>query len=285
LSSILKALKKLETESAGNSDLRSRPSLSQTQKTARHRVRESLFFHKGILAVSLVVILAGGAWFIFSRKAPEKPLEPVAKSKTEHKKAAAVPERKAPLPEIAQKEKAGGQNVEQPEPAAKLIARAAPAIGESAEKATGQAAKQPEPEMEETTVSVPAKRAPVEKPLPSTEEEEIKADTYAATSDENVFEPGPGENSASSRSYIDDYKRAEPSGRFELIAVKNEDESGLKLQAIAWSENPEHRMAVINNNIVREGGSVEGAAVTHIGEDMVVFKKGGEEWKQLFRLR
>lgn len=280
MSSILKALKKLETESTGNNNLRSRPSLTHTTETARHRVRESLFFHKGILAVSLVVILIGGAWFIFSRKAPE----PVAKSKPEHKKAAAVPEKKASLPVIAQKEKAGGQTAKQPEPATKLIATAALPVRESAEKTGSQAAKQPEPEMEETRASVPAKNAPVEKPLPATEKAEIKDDAHAVTADENVPVPGPEENSAASRSYID-YQRAESSDRFSLIAVKHENESGLKLQAIAWSENPELRMAVINNNIVREGGSVEGAAVTHIGEDMVVFKKEGEEWKQLFGLR
>ncbi|MBW2193713.1 MAG: general secretion pathway protein GspB, partial [Deltaproteobacteria bacterium] len=93
------------------------------------------------------------------------------------------------------------------------------------------------------------------------------------------------QNKASSRSYVEGYGQSEPLDPFAVMPKKSENDSGLRLQAIAWSEDPKQRMAVINNNIVREGGSVEGAAVTHIGEDMVVFKREGEEWKQLFRLR
>ena len=68
------------------------------------------------------------------------------------------------------------------------------------------------------------------------------------------------------------------------IPVKQAHESGLHLQAIAWSSDPESRIAVINGQVLREGGSVERALVTHIGKNEVVFRKQGEEWKQLFRL-
>jgi hypothetical protein len=37
--------------------------------------------------------------------------------------------------------------------------------------------------------------------------------------------------------------------------------------------------------VLREGGSVERVLVTHIGKNEVIFKKQGEEWKQLFRLK
>ena len=57
----------------------------------------------------------------------------------------------------------------------------------------------------------------------------------------------------------------------------------LKLQAIAWSEHPEKRMVVINGHIVHEGDAVEKATVKHIGKNEVVFFKGDEEWRQLFR--
>jgi len=59
-------------------------------------------------------------------------------------------------------------------------------------------------------------------------------------------------------------------------------DSRIQLQAIAWSNNPEKRMAVINNKIVREGGSIDGISVTRILEDQVIFREGEERFKILF---
>ncbi len=59
----------------------------------------------------------------------------------------------------------------------------------------------------------------------------------------------------------------------------------MELQAIAWSTDPKSRLAVINGKIVREGGSVAGVFVTHIGKDDVFFKKGREEWRQQLRFK
>jgi hypothetical protein len=40
----------------------------------------------------------------------------------------------------------------------------------------------------------------------------------------------------------------------------------LKVQAIAWAPEPKDRMAVVNNHIVREGGALEGFSVVAIGK-------------------
>lgn len=53
----------------------------------------------------------------------------------------------------------------------------------------------------------------------------------------------------------------------------------LELQAIVWSEDPESRFAVINGNIVRTNGMVEGVSVTEISHDAVSFKQGEKAWK------
>jgi hypothetical protein len=73
--------------------------------------------------------------------------------------------------------------------------------------------------------------------------------------------------------------------KFASIPVKQVEESRLELQAIAWSTDPKSRLAVINSKIVREGGSVAGVIVTHIGKDDVFFKKGREEWRQQLRFK
>ncbi|HUV78382.1 MAG TPA: general secretion pathway protein GspB [Desulfobacterales bacterium] len=66
------------------------------------------------------------------------------------------------------------------------------------------------------------------------------------------------------------------------IPVKQAGESKLELQAIAWSSDPKSRLAVINGRVVREGESIDRVNIMHIGKDEVIFKKGMEEWKQLF---
>ena len=63
------------------------------------------------------------------------------------------------------------------------------------------------------------------------------------------------------------------------------EESRLKLQAIAWSSNPDERIAVINNCIIREGESIEGFLVTRIGNEAVIVREGGEEKELIFKLK
>jgi len=63
------------------------------------------------------------------------------------------------------------------------------------------------------------------------------------------------------------------------------DDTRLKLQAIAWSSNPEKRMAMINNQIVREGSSIQGISVIHILENQVIFREGEATFKITFGLK
>ena len=61
--------------------------------------------------------------------------------------------------------------------------------------------------------------------------------------------------------------------------------SNLKLQALAWSEEADRRMAVINGSIVHEGESVDGYQVLKIRAEDVVVRKGGESWRLEFGLQ
>jgi hypothetical protein len=66
------------------------------------------------------------------------------------------------------------------------------------------------------------------------------------------------------------------------IPIKQAAESKLELQAIAWFSDPKSRLAVINGRVVREGEFIDRVNIMHIGKDEVIFKKGSQEWKQLF---
>lgn len=63
------------------------------------------------------------------------------------------------------------------------------------------------------------------------------------------------------------------------------DDPKITLQAIAWAEKKEDRFAMINNRIIKEGGSVAGYTVVSIGKNAVRFRDGGREWYQLFKIR
>lgn len=69
----------------------------------------------------------------------------------------------------------------------------------------------------------------------------------------------------------------------EDIQLKREQDTGLKLQAIAWAYDPEKRLTVINGKIIHEGEYIDDAAVVQIDKNQIVFKKKGETWRQMFR--
>ena len=62
-------------------------------------------------------------------------------------------------------------------------------------------------------------------------------------------------------------------------------DSKLKLQALAWSEDAVRRMAVINGRIVHEGESVDGYQVVKIRAEDVIVNAGGKSWRLEFGLR
>ena len=74
-------------------------------------------------------------------------------------------------------------------------------------------------------------------------------------------------------------------GNHEDLPVKTPDEAGLAIQALVWSAAPEDRLVVVNGNILKEGGSIEGASVAFIGEDYIIVRKDGARWKLKFQLK
>ena len=63
------------------------------------------------------------------------------------------------------------------------------------------------------------------------------------------------------------------------------DEKMLELQAIAWSNVPEERIAIINGKIVREGEPIDGFFVSRIESEVVFVKEGTSEKKIMFKLK
>jgi hypothetical protein len=67
-----------------------------------------------------------------------------------------------------------------------------------------------------------------------------------------------------------------------VIPAKHLTESGLKIQAISWSVNPQERIAVVNSRIVREGQVIEGFRVKQINIDDMLLSRDGVDWTLRF---
>jgi predicted membrane metal-binding protein len=80
-------------------------------------------------------------------------------------------------------------------------------------------------------------------------------------------------------------KRTESAVKQNSRSYRRLDDSKLKLQAIAWSNQAAQRIAVINGHVVREGESVEGFSVNQIRQEDVIVNDGTESWRLEFGLK
>jgi hypothetical protein len=62
-------------------------------------------------------------------------------------------------------------------------------------------------------------------------------------------------------------------------------DSDVKLQSISWSKNPTKRLAVISNRIVREGEMASGYLLVTINKDDVILSQNRKKWRINFRIK
>ena len=80
-------------------------------------------------------------------------------------------------------------------------------------------------------------------------------------------------------------KIAAPRNRSEKRTYARLNDSKIKLQALAWSDDAAKRMAVINGRIVREGESMDGYQINQIRQEDVVVSDGSQFWSLEFGLK
>ena len=68
----------------------------------------------------------------------------------------------------------------------------------------------------------------------------------------------------------------------EMPALKDPE---IKLQAITWSKDPQRRIVVINNRILRQGDVVLGYRIDTINQDDIVLSEAGKKWALAFRIK
>ena len=256
MSSILKALKKLENEVPDKNDIRLGPHQFYAKKAIQKRVKSDFFFNKYVLIIFtfIILIIGGGLVLTFKPRKKQPTTTSIAEIKPKSKAVNRL-EKKSRTPALQQKDTLSLKDKEKFELAGKAVKK--PLL-------SSHRFRKEEPELSVKIENEPTEliRVPEEKPF---FEQSLKKKPFA------------NRNEKESEQKIDSH-------RFASIPIRQASESLLKLQAIAWSGNPEKRIAVINGHIVREGESVERATVKHIGKNTVVFKKGSEEWRQVFRV-
>lgn len=255
MSSILKALKKLENEASTESDIGSSPRQFHTKTSMQKRVQTDRFSNKrlSIIITSLILLVGTGLIITFKPWEKQQASMPTTDLKAELTPAAPA-ETKTRTPSLKQERSPSINDSETFAPLNKAVKK--PAL-------PAQTLKNESPEL-----------------LVKTETDPIQMT--------GVFEGKPASRQPMNKSPLASEKEQAPeqkedNAQFALIPVKQASESKLELQAIAWSGRPEKRMAVINGHIVHEGDFVERSAIKHIGRNEVVFMKGDEEWRQLFR--
>ena len=256
MSSILKALKKIESELPETSEIQFRQQEIDRKEIAHKRLTDNLRLKKQFFVIFAAMILAAGGGLVLGRKSLEHIPLPATKTQAGHTKALRGIEKKTVDLNLSRNKKLAKKDDEKNA-----------AVTQAENKESPHAIKLREKE-----------------PVPVHTTERIDPKSYSREREKIAGQNLIGKDNTTKRKVGTSGQQSKNS-RILSIPVKQAHESGLHLQAIAWSSDPKSRIAVINGQVLREGDSVERVLVTHIGKNEVVFKKHGEEWKQLFRLK
>lgn len=251
MSSILKALKKLERETASNAGL---PVPVNGEKPRLHRKKNILV--PGLIVLSACILIGGGIG-LFTRKiiAPEPP----AVSSTSEQSATLaetqqqnVPGHEFPEPEFPELQFSEPEFREMAQPKQETITAPAPGF-EFATRRSVLADNQPKSRPEDSeNILLTQPDIIVSKPLPE-----------------------PDDKPAARRPVTQ--KRQAP---VEIL-----EDPAIELQAISWSADAQKRMAIINGKICREKERVAGYVIDAINSEDVIVSKGSVSGKLVFKIR
>jgi hypothetical protein len=259
LSSILRALKKLENEPRhreGSQHLDSK--FVPLADIGTQRPASSIFIMViGGGIVCGLVILAG--WWLFSEKFQSPPAVPPQiprlDSRLDESPSPSQGLNKAPVRAVAEK-----KSIQTPETrkAAEQDREHEPA---SLEKPAAQIIGQED--------ALPAEEQTPEETVPAQEIPSLKTN-------EQFTQPAEKTVALSDSTQVTPVKTVE-------VEIPKLNDPDMKLQAVTWSRAPQKRITVINNRILREGDMVSGYFINSINQDDVVISRGGEKWQLLFR--
>ena len=246
MSSILKALKKLEQESASNAGA---PWPANAESVRHHRNKKIRV--PGLIVLSVCILIGGGIG-LFARRTIVP--EPPAVSSTDEQSG---------KPAETQKQNASRHELSEnrlPEP---------------------EFSKMASPEQEAITASAPEFKFATPRAVLGDNQPETKPgdseNRLAAQPDISVSKPsqGPDDRPAARR----------PVAQKSQAPVEVLEDPAIELQAISWSADAEKRLAIINGKICREKERVAGYVIETINSEDVIVSKGSVSGKLVFKIR
>lgn len=250
MSSILRALKKVERETRLQEDSRLwgkaiNSNLAAYRQDSRHRpARIRSFF----LLLLFLGISAGSAWFLTDTWRPAR------QTADSEKSASTSPPSPAAVDVEVSRAVAGQDSSGRISPLPTVVPPAEPA---TEQPAAAEFTVMPW-QQTNAALSPPA-------PSPSSDNQPAAPEEAVTVEPTPLAEPDPPVVTSASM--------PPAPARLPLFTGQN-----LKLQAITWSRTPEKRLAVISNKIVREGDSVGGYLVALINQDDVVVSQKDGQW-------
>jgi hypothetical protein len=274
LSTILKALKRIDHASAPPENLQSLPLQINTKETLRARVYKIWMHRKLYMSLILLVAVVAAGWLLYSQKdlfISKLTSAKIASDRTSEK----IPIYQAKIhPNPKPSEKPENQR-------ATTSGRRNIRIGTDTDQDTAgiNMSSRPLPQMP-TQKKIPilsaADKARASRPTPTARPETSQTQTPGsqATVQRNPL-PSPAASP----------QKAQARPPQAARSYQRLDDDKLKLQAIAWSNVAAQRIAVINGHVVREGESVEGFSVNQIRQEAVIVNDGTESWQLEFSLK
>jgi hypothetical protein len=269
LSTILKALKRIDQTSPPPDDLQAWPPKVDTQKTVKARVHKIWLYRKVYLALILTVVLIAAGWLAYSQRhwlaskiLPQKtstkgPIYQAKISPGSDESKGAVPKKASTVKRQKTRSSAGSA----PRPAGvERASRRVPSI---------QASQKNQKNKRLTS--------PGKAPFPGT-----NTTSKSNISRSPIVDSGKSKQRDTRPAAAAPMKKSTPR---VARSYQRLDDSKLKLQAIAWSKDAAQRLAVINGHIVREGESVDGFLVNQIRQEDVVVNDGSASWQLEFGLK
>lgn len=262
MSTILKALKRVDQTTLPPDDLQSGPSIMDTQKAVKGRFFRIWLQRKALLTLIIAVVVITIGLLIYLNDSRISKLVSLSESdKPPIFQAKINPTRKAGL-------QGGQQSVE----------------NTKAERDRGRVG-QPSPEPSRTPSGQPNQDNRLTQSKQQMSVPETKPPAKSNISRMSGAKAGDSDQSQTRAPAIAPTKKSKPGSAQTVRSYQRLDNDKLKLQAIAWSTVAAERIAVINDRIVREGESVEGYSINQIRQEDVVVNDGSQSWQLEFGLK
>jgi len=282
LSTILKALKQVD-QTAPPEDIQSWPPKIDTKETVKARVKKLRLNRKVYLTIVLVLIIVTAGWLAYNQK--DLLLARLSSGRTSEKDklASSASSKKDPIYQAKIQPPASKQTSSSPKkdsPPNMGNRRAGLKYDPKQTETDKQSRQLPKipvrrNRIKSQDVTTSGQTRPLPKPAP----------TRSRISRSQLADPKKPVRNQSRAALRPQTKRAKSPLKQVSRSYRRLDDSKLKLQAIAWSNDVDQRIAVINGHIVREGESVEGFSVTQIRQDDIIVNDGTESWRLEFGLK